>query len=165
MPHQLSGHRRGSRGLGAVAVALALTAACAGINSQTNAFSTLAEARQAGAIEKGWVPDGLPEGSHDLREAHLPGSPLRWGIVNFPPREAPALRELLQDEISLQGQHCDMPKRIEWWPIEMRGELNGERLAATGIKGYRAKSGGLLFAVNWDQGRAYYWVAGPPSSH
>jgi hypothetical protein len=146
------------------AAALCFTAACAGINSQTNSFATLDEARQAGAMAKGWIPEGLPAGSHDIREAHLPGTPQRWGIVNFPQSEADILRGLLQDELSLQGQRCDMPKRIEWWPIEMRGELNAERLAATGIRGYRAKAGDLIFAVNWNQGRAYYWAASGPAS-
>lgn len=148
----------------AAAVTLAVSAACAGINSQTNAFATLDEARQAGAISKGWIPEGLPAGSHDIREAHLPGTPRRWGIINFPQSEADTLRALLQGEIPLQGERCEMPKRIEWWPIELRGELNGDRLAATGIRGYRAKAGDLVFAVNWNQGRAYYWTAGEPSS-
>jgi hypothetical protein len=143
--------------------ALTLAAGCASLNSQTNSYSTLAEARQAGAIANGWIPEGLPPGSHDLREAHLPGTPQRWGIVNFPPPEADALRALLQpEEISLQGQRCDMPRRIEWWPVMLRGNLDGSQLASTGIRGYRARAGGLLFAVNWNQGRAYYWVSANP---
>ena len=82
--------------------------ACSGINAQTNSFATLAEARQAGAIAKGWMPEGLPAGSHDIREAHVPGTPERWGIIDFPQTEDAALRALLQpDEISLDGQQCD----------------------------------------------------------
>jgi hypothetical protein len=150
-------------GSSVAAVALGITA-CAGINSQTNSFATLDEARQAGAIAKGWIPEGLPAGTHDIREAHLPGTERRWGIINFPQSDADTLRALLRDELSLQGQRCKMPKRIEWWPIEMRGELNADRLAATGIRGYRAKAGGLLFAVNWKQGRAYYWAGSGPAS-
>ncbi len=169
MTHRLIGTKRPgiwrARFVSSVAaVALGIAGACAGINSQTNSFATLEEARQAGAMAKGWIPEGLPAGSHDIREAHLPGTARRWGIINFPQSEADTLRALLQDEMSLQGQRCDMPKRIEWWPIEMRGELNGDRLAATGIRGYRAKTGDLIFAVNWNQGRAYYWAAGGPAS-
>jgi hypothetical protein len=142
-----------------IAVAAALATGCAGINSQTNSFATLAEARQAGAIAQGWIPEGLPPGSHDLREAHLPGTARRWGIVNFPESEADALRALLDTgEISLDGRRCDAPARIEWWPIVLRGDLNGERIAATGIRSYRSKDGQLIFAVNWTQGRAYYWA-------
>jgi len=140
---------------------IALTAACSAINSQTDSYATLAEARQAGAIAQGWIPDGLPPGSHDLREAHLPGSVQRWGIVNFPLAEAGALRALLNaDEISLEGQRCEAPGRIEWWPIVLRGNLDHDRIQSTGIRSYRSKDGRLIFAVNWNQGRAYYWAVG-----
>ena len=140
---------------------IGFVAACAGVNSQTNSFATLAEARQAGAMAQGWIPDGLPPGSHDLREAHLPGTRQRWGIINFPEAEADSLRALLNaGEISLEGQRADAPARIEWWPVVLRGELDGDRITATGIRGYRSKDGQLLFAVNWNQGRAYYWAAG-----
>jgi len=139
---------------------IAFAAACSGVNSQTNSFATLAEARQAGAIAQGWIPDGLPSSSHDIREAHLPGTRQRWGIINFSQAEADSLRALLNaDEISLDGQRADAPGRIEWWPIVLRGDLQGDRIAATGIRGYRSKDGQLLFAVNWNQGRAYYWAA------
>ena len=139
---------------------IAFAVACSGVNSQTNAFATLAEARQAGAIAQGWIPDGLPSSSHDIREAHLPGTRQRWGIINFSQAEADSLRALLNaDEISLDGQRADAPGRIEWWPIVLRGDLQGDRIAATGIRGYRSKDGQLLFAVNWNQGRAYYWAA------
>ncbi len=143
-----------------VAVAWLLLAACAGINSQTYAYATLDEARRAGAIEAGWVPEGLPPASHDLRVAQVPGTSQHWGIINFPRAEEPALRALLEpEELSLTGRHCDMPGRIEWWPTLLRGALDDGRLAATGIRGYRARAGGRLFAVNWSQGRAYYWEA------
>ena len=137
---------------------IAFAVACSGVNSQTNSFATLAEARQAGAIAQGWIPDGLPSSSHDIREAHLPGTRQRWGIINFSQAEADTLRALLNaDEISLDGQRADAPGRIEWWPIVLRGDLQGDRITATGIRGYRSKDGQLLFAVNWNQARAYYW--------
>jgi hypothetical protein len=120
----------------------------------------LLRAREAGAVAQGWIPEGLPPGSHDLREAHLPGTGQRWGILNFPQPEADALRALLDDaEISLDGMRCDAPARIEWWPIVLRGNLDNARIAATGLRSYRSKDGQLIFTVNWTQGRAYYWAA------
>jgi hypothetical protein len=137
---------------------LALLAACSSINSQTYSYATLSEARQAGAVAKGWIPEGLPAGSHDIRIAQVPGSAEHWAIVNFQPSERDSLRQLLQpDELSLNGRRCDTPGRIEWWPVLLRGTLDGDRLSATGIRGYRSKQGNLLFAVNWSQGRAYLW--------
>jgi hypothetical protein len=156
--------RRDSRVVTTVAASLlALTVAlsagsCTAINSKTDSFATLAEARQAGAIDGGWVPEGLPPGSREIRAAHVPGTPQRWGIVNFPPAEADALRAILQPaDLPLDGHRCNMPARIEWWPIELRGTIDGARLGATGIHGYRSRQGDLIFAVNWNQGRAYYW--------
>jgi hypothetical protein len=84
--------------------ALAMALACAGIDAQTNSYATLAEARQAGAIANGWMPDGLPAGSHDIREGHVPGTRQRWGVINFPQSEDAALRALLQpEELSLEA--------------------------------------------------------------
>jgi|SRR5919112_641476 hypothetical protein len=157
----LKAWRRVAGGLtiGGLTVALA----CSGIDAQTNSYATLAEADQAGAIVNGWMPEGLPPGSHDIREGHVPGTHQRWGVINFPQAQDAALRALLEpEEISLDGQHCDVPGRVEWWPVILRGALNGERLAATQLRAYRARQGNLIVAVNWNQGRAYYWT--PPAS-
>jgi hypothetical protein len=140
-----------------------LVVACSGIKSQTNSFATLAEARQAGAITSGWIPEGLPASAHDLREGHVPGTPQRWGLFEYPHTEEAALRGLLQaNEIRGDGGRCEVPARIEWWPLMLRGQLDADRLATTGVRVYRAKQGDLLFAVNWNQGRAYYWA---PANH
>lgn len=145
-----------------VGIAIAASAAaCSGINSQTHSYATLAEARQAGAVGHGRIPDGLPPGTYDIREAYVPQTSQRWGVINFPPAESDTLRALLQpDEWSLKGQRADAPGRIEWWPIAFRGEIDAERVAQTGIRAYRTRQDGLVFAVNWNQGRAYYWAAG-----
>lgn len=135
-----------------------LLAACSGIRSETNAFATLEEARQAGAVTDGRMPQGLPPGSHDIREGHVPGTAQRWGLFEYPTGEEASLRGLLRpEEISPDGLSCEVPARIEWWPLVLRGQLDGTRLAATGVRLYRAKDGVLFFAVNWNQGRAYYW--------
>jgi hypothetical protein len=145
--------------LSLLGLTLAAGLACSGIGSKTNAFATVAEALDAGAIRQGWVPEGLPPHAHDLREAHLPGSGKRWGLFEYPPSEEDALRALVQpQELSLDGQHCDIPARIEWWPLTLRGDLDAARIAATGVRAYRSKAGDLIFAINWQQGRAYYWT-------
>lgn len=147
------------RSVGCVLIVAATSlAACAGIKSQTNSYATLAEARQSGAIARGWIPEGLPGGSHDIREGHVPGTSQRWGLFEYPHTEEAALRALLEpQEIAADGLPCDVPARIEWWPRVLRGPLDGSRIAATGARVYRAKGTGLMFAVNWSQGRAYYW--------
>ena len=139
-----------------VTLAALLLTSCTGLDVKTATFATLTEAQPA--IERGWVPSGLPPGSFEMRAAYVADGWQRWGIVNFPPREADALRVRLQrEEASLAGLRVDIPPRIEWWPVQLRQELDAERIAATGAKAYRGANEPLVWVVNWTQGRAYYW--------
>ena len=122
----------------------------------TEAYATLDEARAAGAVDRGWVPAGLPAGSYELREAHSVDTNRRWGLFNFPPGEGEALRALTGAESSIQGIDCAPPRRIEWWPVLLRESLDDERVRSAGLRTYAQGAGGLIFFVNWAQGRAYY---------
>lgn len=139
-------------------LAAALLAACAGPTVQTATYATLAEARSAGAIDKGWVPALVPEAAYELRAAYAINGSDRWGLFNFRPEDREAVRAIIQaDGISLAGTEMEIPGRIEWWPVILRGTLDAERIATTGLQAYRSRSGNLVVAVNWNQGRAYYW--------
>jgi hypothetical protein len=142
------------------AVAVSLTSAsCRDLDVVTASYATLAEARAAGAIERGWVPDGLPEGTRELREAHDQDSNRRWGLFLFPPDQADALRALLDPrEVDVSGWRCDIPGRIEWWPVLLRGRIDAEAARTTRMHAYRDRRSDLVFLVNWEQGRAYYWT-------
>jgi hypothetical protein len=146
------------RAIACVLLAAALTAGCRDAEVVTASYATLAEAAQAGAIERGRIPRGLPPGTRELREAFDPDTNRRWGLFSFPPPEGPALRSLLDAaELPVTGQQCSAPRRLEWWPVLLRGSLDAERIAATGLRVYRSRAGDLIFGVNWSQGRAYYW--------
>ena len=138
---------------------LVLVAACSGRNVQTATYASLQEARAAGAIDKGLVPAVVPENAYEMRAAYALNGDARWGLFNFPPQEGDALRSILEaEEIPLEGTVLDVPGRIEWWPVLLRGHVDGERAKTTGLRAYRARSAPLVFAVNWKQGRAYYWT-------
>jgi hypothetical protein len=141
-------------------VALTLASAgCRDLDVVTASYNTLADARAAGAIASGRLPDGLPPGATDLREAFDTDTNRRWGLFNFPVGEAAHLKaQLGRDEISVAGETCDPPRRIEWWPVLLRGRLEAESVAAAGLQAYRSADGGLIMLVNWKQGRAYYWM-------
>ena len=133
--------------------------ACSNVDVVTASYATLEEARASGAITPGRMPDRLPTGSHDLREARDLDTQRRWGLFSFPVDQRDQLNALLEpEEISLTGETCDVPGRIEWWPLLLRGNLDDERIRATGLHAYKAASGDLIFAVNWNQGRGYYWT-------
>jgi hypothetical protein len=103
----------------------------------------------------------LPPSARDIREAHDPESRRHWALFSFTPAEADHLRALIgAQEVSVDGQTCDVPGRIEWWPLILRNQLEAERIRATGLATYRSIAGDLLVAVNWSQGRAYLWTAG-----
>ena len=141
-----------------VALAIPLSSACRNLEVVTTSYATMAEARQAGAVERGWVPDILPAGAHDIREAHdQTVKSRRWGLFSFRTEDTAGLRDRLGGEMDFAGIGCDAPARIEWWPILLRGTLDPERVGLTGLKGYRATDQRLVFAVNWNQRRAYYW--------
>lgn len=136
--------------------------ACRDADVVTASYATLTEAEQAGAVERGWMPNGLPPGTHDIREAHDLDGNRRWGLFSFARHEAARLQRLLEPtEVSLDGQVSDAPRRIEWWPVLLRDRLDAERIRASGLRVYRSADGSLLFAVNWNQGRAYYWTPAP----
>ena len=133
--------------------------ACRNADVVTASYATLQEARDAGAIQRGWVPGGLPDGTSDLREAHDLDTNRRWGLFSFPVSQSEVLRRLLRpDEVPLTGVQSGIPGRIEWWPVLLRGALNEDQIRAAGLRAYRAAQGDLLFLVNWEQGRAYYWT-------
>jgi hypothetical protein len=126
----------------------------------TESYATLADAVNAGAVERGWVPLGLPPSTQDLREAHDLDTNRRWGLFNFAPAEGELLTNLLvtsSDESWLETLRCDIPARIEWWPLMLRGSINSDKLKAAGLSTYRTRAGGLIMIVNWKQGRGYYW--------
>jgi hypothetical protein len=141
-----------------VAIPLLLALAGCGRTVHTATYATMAEARSAGAIDRGWVPGSIPASAYELRAAYALDRADRWGLFNFRAADAEALRSILEpEEVSLAGTVMDIPPRIEWWPVLLRGRLDAERIKTTGLRAYRAKSASLLFAVNWEQGRAYYW--------
>jgi hypothetical protein len=134
------------------------TSACRDIDVITGAYATLAEARQAGAIDAGIIPDVLPPGAVDIREAHDTAGNRRWGLFNFSPADSDLLRQSLRNEqVSADGMDPGMPARIEWWPVILRRRISGEELKAAGLTAHRTRAGRYVMVVNWNQRRAYYW--------
>ena len=146
----------------AAVVLLVAAAGCAAERVNTMSFASFREARDAGAVARGWVPAVLPEGAYELRAAYEPDGWKRWGILNFRTGDTAALRGVLDAaEVSLDGTRIDIPGRIEWWPLALRGKLDHESLGATGLQAYQVKEAPFILAVNWAQGRAYYWATAP----
>jgi hypothetical protein len=152
--------RRGSRRLILTLLLAAGVAACQDINVVTQSYSSLEEARAAGALSAGYLPEGLPPGTYDIREAHDPDSLRRWALFSFPADQAEPLRALLQPQpTEVGGMVIDVPGRVEWWPLVLRDRLDSTAIQATGLETYRTRDRASVVAVNWRQGRAYVWHA------
>jgi len=141
--------------VGAVACVLLLAIACSDLRVKEGVFDTVDEARAAGAVAAGWVPDALPTSVRDLREGHLPDGRY-WGVFTFPPADEPAVRAIVGDEITSGTLQCEPPGRLEWWPRVVRSPVNADQVRSTGFKMYRGADT-RTYVVNWGQGRAYYW--------
>lgn len=146
----------------AVVVLALMFAGCDSLRVQEGVYANLTEARDAGAIAKGWVPQGLPSSASDLREGHMPDG-RRWGVVTFATADAPAMRMLLNTEVVSNPPTCDPPGRLEWWPRLLHTPIDIDRLHTTDFRLYRGKDGSV-FAINWNAGRAYYWSASAKAS-
>jgi hypothetical protein len=131
-----------------------LAAGCSDLRVKIGIYANLDEARKAGAIASGWVPEGLPAGTSDLREGHLPDG-RHWGAFTFPSADSAPLRALLGAEITTGALQCEPPGRLEFWPRVLFSPVDVERVRSTGFRVYHA--GDRTYAINWGQGRAYYW--------
>lgn len=127
---------------------------CSDLRVKIGVYANLDEARKAGAVANGWVPDGLPPGATDLREGHLPDG-RHWGVFTFPSGDAAPLRALIGSEVPTGTLSCEPPRRLEFWPRVLLSPVDVERVRLTGFRVYRA--GDRTYAINWGQGRAYYW--------
>jgi len=134
-----------------------LAAGCSGIQMQNGIYQTLDEAREAGAIERGWVPKGLPVSASDIREGHLADGHI-WGTFSFEARDRVAVESLVGAEITSGPVECDPPGRLEWWPLILRSPIDLAHVNQTGLRLYHGADRHLTFAINWGQGRGYYWA-------
>jgi hypothetical protein len=142
---------------GATAAAVLLLLAlvgCSDLRVKMGIYATLDEARKAGAVASGWVPEGLPQGTSDLREGHLPDG-RHWGAFTFPSGDDAPVRALIGAEIVTGTLECEPPGRLEFWPRVLFSPVDVERVRSTGFRVYHG--GDRTYAINWGQGRAYYW--------
>jgi hypothetical protein len=143
------------RGRPAAVLLALLLAACGDLRVKMAVFNSADEARQAGAIGAGWVPDGIPAAATDLRAGYLPDG-RQWGVFAFRSAEEAEVRRLTADEITSGTLQCEPPGRLEFWPRVLLTPVDVARVQTTGFRLYRGHDA-RTYAVNWGQGRAYYW--------
>jgi hypothetical protein len=136
-------------------VTLLALAGCADLKVRMGVFNSAEEARNGGAITAGWVPEGIPSSATDLRAGYMPDG-RHWGVFAFRPGDEAAVRGLTRDEITSGTLECRPPGRLEFWPRVLFTPVDVERVRSTGFRLYRGVDA-RTYAINWGQGRAYYW--------
>ena len=108
-------------------------------------------------MEYRWTPDtaNLPAAASDLRAGYMPDG-RHWGVFAFRAADEPAVRPRMGEEITAGPLECDPPGRLEFWPRVLRTPIDLEKVRSTGFRLYRGTDG-RQYAINWGQGRVYYW--------
>ena len=138
-----------------MAVTLLALASCGDLEVKVAVFNSAQEARNGGAVTAGWVPDTIPSGATDVRAGYMPDG-RHWGVFAFQAGDEAAVRGLTREEITSGTLECRPPGRLEFWPRVLFTPVDVERVRSTGFRLYRGVDD-RTYAINWGQGRAYYW--------
>jgi len=138
-----------------LALMLVVVAGCSDLRVKLAVYNSVDDARAGGAMTAGWVPDGVPASAGDLRVGYMPDG-RQWGVFAFQSSGADAVRALIQDEITSGTITLEPPGRLEFWPQILRRLVEVEHVRTTGLRIYRGRDA-RTYAINWGQGRAYYW--------
>lgn len=157
------------RGFFSVAVYIGITflvVAC-GHELRESSYHTLADARNDGAVDRGLVPDYLPQTSRNIHELHRIEHSKTWCSFEFLPSDSESLRRTLKrsDKSQLAGMRIEHPG-VSWWPADFDGNLDVERVTQEGYELFgvdvpaTANSTSVyLFMIDWSKGRAFFYQA------
>lgn len=108
-----------AKGTFVAAAALLALAACAPASATVSEYATLAEARSAGAVARGWIPESVPATARHLREAHNYDSREIWLAFSLPAVDVPSFVAGC-DPVGLMDVTWPRGTRqFSWWPDGM----------------------------------------------
>jgi len=134
-------------------------------------YNTLVDADKAGEITRGWIPDDLmPASSRAIHLVEEPSPSHEWCAFEFLPTDTTNLRKNLKSVDGLPRAVARVPSpNATWWPKMLQGSINAAAVQRAGFDLYvverpanGVEMGIYLFAVNWPQGRGFfYWTYDP----
>ena len=132
---------------------------------QENSYASLADADRDGAITRGWIPGFLPESSRDIHEVHDLSPSTVWCAFQFDPRDDQKLRKNLKAAGAIFPRQIHIPSAgVRSWPRVLKGDLRPDEIRKAGYTLYVTsdpltypQSERLLFAIDWSNGRGYYY--------
>jgi len=154
--------------VGVLAVVLIVAErACTVYETPVEEYSSLAEARAAGAIERGWIPDFLPPNATHLREVHEIDSIERWLAFMAPLPELRAMASKLAP-LSYEDARRTAVGR-SWvvggdWPPELSKRFWHTPRSTSLLSYHVNKAERYCIAIEWRTGRAWGWSCPRASS-
>lgn len=143
--------------------AIALVQSCG--NRRNLFYGSLADAKRAGEIDRGWIPDYLPKSSHSIHVAYDPESPRTWCAFEFSPVDSQILDNNLThvDTVPARVKHLGDPGR-SWWPDFLTGTLDPAKIRRRGFDLYvavepdvQSNTDLVLFVLDSANGRGYFY--------
>jgi hypothetical protein len=113
----------------------------------------MAEARSAGALDRGWVPSFLPSSTTSIVESHNIDTNETWGTFRFA-TDITALPDAT--EATFAAQRLRRPPGVPDWPAVLDGETSLNRLRQAGLVVYQGSSPGLFVAVDFKTGKGVF---------
>jgi hypothetical protein len=145
-----------------VGLSLIVAAGCG--DRRESFYPSLAYAISAGEINRGWIPDFLPESSRAIHIIYDPASPRTYCVFEFSPNDSQRLMKNLTNLDALPPSVKDVPRSgVSWWPAMLKGNLDVEKIHRAGFTLYVVEEPGppntdiLLFAIDWTNGRGLFF--------
>ncbi|MGH7927449.1 MAG: hypothetical protein ACREQV_06625 [Candidatus Binatia bacterium] len=111
-------------------LATILIGAITGCDRSQSSYDSAAEARSAGAFDRGWFPEFIPRDARDLYEFHHIDDPWTWGSFRVSSGEwATELRPAVEAE----KIRIRRPPKGVTWPDSLVGEITTEDARRNGF--------------------------------
>jgi hypothetical protein len=161
--------RSGQRQVQLMAFALWVSLGCAMVgchgDRRESFYPSLVDAKKDGAIDRGWIPDFLPESSRSIHELHDISPSTTWCAFEFVPTDSATLGKSLKagtGALSLVRRVPDPGK--SWWPAVLGNNLDAAKIHEAGFELYAlvepetaSTKEVLLFAIDWTKGRGFFY--------
>lgn len=139
------------RALVASGTLFVMVAGIVSCGERTEVFFTNADAaRRAGAVDRGWIPDWLPNSARGIHEAHDIDTNQGLVAFSFDPEDSrippPSCTQVQRESLE------PVPFSMPWWP----NDLPPSSLVTHRHVYYRCKNDSYV-ALSTSDGQLYYW--------
>ena len=130
-----------------------------------SSYLSLADAKKDGAIDRGWIPDFLPESSRAIHEVHDMSPSTTWCAFEFLPSDSQGLRKSLKSvDVPTPSVRRVPNPGMSWWPAVLQGNLDVGKIHGVGFELYTvvapdtpSSTEDLLFAIDWQKGHGFFY--------